>query len=235
MRCDICGTEYFGGDGTCPGCGYSKRSEDRSADTQTPFSGAAMQDLRPASVIETFKRTTVHTPQQIKRAKVLIICSIVFFAVVMVVISVLVRIDLNYDFDSFTIDLPSSMKEDSSSKFVSFYQTHGAVTGDYTNKNVRFAYAVFDIGNGQISSDALETAVNTILDSFTNNSGFEQFSRTADTVKFRMNNEGSLLYCQFRVVAEKGKLYYLLLASYDSQRSKYEKKFDKYMASFKTK
>ena len=235
MRCDICGTEYFGGDGVCPGCGYDPRTEARRTDAQSQGTVSQWRAASPKAVMNAYYKTSAHSPRQLKIAKLLIIVSTAAFSVIMIAVFVLTRIDFNYDFGSFTMDLPNSMREDSTSKFASYYMAHGADSAEYTNKNVRFAYVVFDGSGVQGQYDTSGSAAQAVLDSFSNVQDLEILSKSDDTVKFQMNSEGSLLYCQLRVTAEKEKLYYLLLSCYDSQRGRYEKKFDNYMASFKTK
>ena len=235
MRCDICGTDYFGS-GACPGCGYYARKDNRPAEASDPMStsyNANQQSSRFNSVVNTYYRNTTHTPQQIKRAKALVIASAVFFAAVMIVVVVLINIDFNHDFNSFSIDLPNSMREDSQSKFVSYYQVHGIEAGEYTNNKVRFAYVVFD--NADSKFDSSVTSIDRISESFGNYPDYEQISKSGDTLKFRMSSEGSMLFCHFRVVNENNRVYYLILASFDDQRRTYESKFDKYMTSFKAK
>ena len=260
MKCEICGTDFYTGDGTCPGCGYycGKKAYPEQGAGQynrqpqgynpppggyAPPPGNAPYSRPPLQYA--YYQTSVHTPAQRGKAVKIIVFSVIIFVAVMIFAFVAVNTDKNYDFGSFTIDLPRSMKEQKGSKFTSLLMSHDNEAGEYLGRSVRFAYSV----SPKLSADADEkqkelfaslnstsTTVNSLAESFKDKSGYVEIEHTKDTLKFKIpDDDGIKTYCHFKAIVENGRSYYLFLVCNENKQSMYEDRFDKYMASFKAK
>lgn len=239
MKCSVCGTEFYGNNGICPGCGYfcgrGNGPYKGPYPNQMPGADPQYQNAGGTPYMPYYQSPMNQTRVMKKRSYLMIIGVAILLGAVAMLIFIGSRFDSkNYDFGSFTMDLPTGMKEDAGSTFVSYFQTHGGDAGEYANKNIRFAYAAADGFSGN-SPDRSGMIVDTIADTYKNYTGYELFEKTRESLKFKMDYEGMTAYCHFRTVVRGEKIYYLFLVCNFSQRSRYEDRFDKYMNSFTVK
>ena len=238
MRCDICGTEFFGNNGICPGCGYCAGRDSRS--NGYPAYQMPVNQAQPGGYNNGIPYTPAYpngTPQnavKVRKFSFLLVGILIILGAGILAFSFTSNKDTEYDFGAFTITLPGSMKQVNESKFASLFQSYGGEAGEYENRNVRFAYGYADIYSAN-SSASTRTIIDSIASTYKTYDGYEEVFKSDDVLKFKAESDNTMCYCHFKTVLDNGRFYYLFLVCQDSQRSTYQSKFDNYLDSFKIK
>ncbi|MBR6045826.1 MAG: hypothetical protein IKP47_09340 [Ruminococcus sp.] len=254
MRCPLCGTEFFGNDRTCPGCGNYLRDDSIPDGAGAPSGNFVPQRQTPMQPYPQGINTPIYQQPNYLRITPRLASAnrkrVVIVAVVMLVIVAFVTVffsmfgNKKYDLDYFAIKLPYGMKKDSGSLFVSTIlgtgQSGYEKAGELESRSVRFAYAVsYEVpkeGGVMKLSEYPEYIISNMVNTYSAQSSYKEFERTSDTLKFNiMGSNNELAYCHIRAVAENNRVYVLILVCNANSRNNYKNRFDIYMSSFKAK
>ena len=250
MRCPLCGAEFFGGDGTCPGCGnYVGLDPNYGSSPNSNAPGvppAGGQYYPPGGFSPNYGNPYMPAQQKVKTslskpASIVVVVCIILALGLFFFLTMQRGKPKEFDFGSFSMTLPSDLEEQSGSKFASAILAmpsfSGSEAAEYLGSGVRFAYVVTpDLGSAGSSSFTPDQLIDAMSVSYSSANGYEEISKSGDTLKFKMKNEDkSLTYCHIRVSCENNRAYILFLVCNENQQSKYKDKFDTWMSSFKTK
>ena len=152
-----------------------------------------------------------------------------------------------YDMGSFSISLPVNMKKQSESEFADSFRSapgfRNSEAGEYHGTNINFGYVVTapsDVSDGSdtsvFSTSSTQAIIDTLTETYTYISGYDEISHSSDTLKFYMlTDDGEKSYCHFKAAVNNGRAYLLFLVCDSSKESRYSSKFDEWMGSFKAK
>ena len=247
MRCPICGTDFYGGDGSCPGCGNYCGNDNNTQAGYTnarPVYNMPVYRQAPQQYTQKFKYFDPNSVDQAKVKKfaviVLVICLVVIGVIVVMLASAVST--NNYDFGFFSMDLPGNMKQTKDTDIAAVFQNGSYDCGVYENSAVRFAYVVSDTykgeyGTGDGDKEQYEKLnsqlyIETIAASFKarDKYDYKELEKSEDSLVFTYkdtnNTDG---YCHLKIIPNNDRWYIFFLFCNEARQKTYSSRFDKWL------
>lgn len=240
MKCSLCGSDFSDGMQNCPVCGNfvgrSDRAQQNAAPMYTAQSGFVPNYPNYAPIAQSGKKKT----SVIYKIFMGVLIAFVAFVALCVVAALISNRTKEYDFKTFTIELPAKMEKKSNSRFKDDYEKLGASSVEvYENGRVRFAYVYFDSNSENKPAFSFltpELLIESMSSGLKDDKGYLELEKSKDTLKYNvLNDDNKMTYCELKVISEDDGLYALFLVCNEDNQSRYEEKFDEWLNTFKTK